>query len=170
MTAIDEYPWWLLPVNVIAWGIAHSATGYAAHRLPDRWCDRDNWLTRLRHPQRTERLCRLFGVQRWKDALPEAGALFAGGVSKKHLMGTTDESLRQFAGLTRRAEMAHWMAFLVSPIFALWNPLPIAVVMVVYGALINAPFIAIQRYNRVRVMRILSRRGGAGSGAALKRR
>jgi glycosyl-4,4'-diaponeurosporenoate acyltransferase len=167
---LDRYPWWLLPVNVIAWGIAHSVTGYAAHRLPDRWCDRDNWLTRLRDPQRTERRCRFFGVRRWKDALPEAGAFFAGGVSKKHLTGTTDESLRQFAGRTRRAEMAHWMAFLVSPVFVLWNPLPIAVVMVAYAAAINAPFIATQRYNRVRVLRILSRRGGAGSDPALNRR
>jgi len=30
--------------------------------------------------------------------------------------------------------------------------------MVAYGALVNAPFIAIQRYNRQRIQRILARR------------
>ena len=120
------HPWWLLPIDIVAWGIAHAATGYAAHRLPARMCDRDNRLTRIRHPDRTERRCRFFGVPRWKDSLPEAGAFFAGGVSKRHLTGTGNDALREFASLTRRAEMAHWMAFLVAPLFALWNPPSIA--------------------------------------------
>ncbi len=163
------HPWWLLPIDIVAWGIAHAATGYAAHRLPARMCDRDNRLTRIRHPDSTERRCRFFGVPRWKDSLPEAGAFFAGGVSKRHLTGTGNDALREFASLTRRAEMAHWMAFLVAPLFALWNPPSIALLMVVYGALVNAPFIAIQRYNRVRVRRILSRREAASAGPSPER-
>lgn len=155
---IAGHPWWLLPVDIGAWAVAHAGTGYVAHRLPQRVCERDNWLTRIRDPERTERRCRRFGVPRWKDALPESGAFFAGGVSKRHLRGSGSDALREFAALTRRAEMAHWMAFLVSPVFALWNPPWIAAVMVVYGAAVNAPFIAIQRYNRVRVRRILSLR------------
>lgn len=169
MISLGGHPWWLVPVNIVAWGVAHAATGYAAHRLPQRLCDRDNWLTRIRHPARTERRCRSFGVPRWKDSLPEAGALFEGGVSKRHLTGTGNGALREFAARTRRAEMAHWMAFLIAPVFALWNPPSIALLMVVYGALVNAPFIAIQRYNRVRVRRILSRRGAAGSRSSPER-
>ena len=166
MTSFAGHPWWLLPVDILAWGVAHAATGYVAHRLPQRVCERDNWLTRIRDPHRTERRCRLVGVPSWKDALPEAGAFFAGGVSKRHLTGTDDAALRDFAALTRRAEMAHWMAFLVSPVFALWNPWWIAALMVFYGALVNAPFIAIQRYNRVRLRRILSSRSSRGGASA----
>ena len=43
------------------------------------------------------------------------------------------------------------------PLFVLWNPPPVAVVMVVYGVAVNAPFIAIQRYNRLRASRVLAR-------------
>lgn len=165
MMQIGGQPWWLLPVNIGAWGIVHAATGYVAHRLPDEWCARDNWLTHIRQPARTERRCRFLGVPRWKDSLPEAGAVFAGGVSKRHLLGTSDEALLRFAALTRRAEMAHWMALLAAPLFAFWNPAWIALIMVVYGVLVNAPFIAIQRYNRARLLRILSRRGVSVTGS-----
>ena len=158
MTVLAAYPLWLLPANIVAWGLAHSLTGYAAHRLPEEWCRRDNVLTRIRKPERTERRYRRFGVRRWKDALPEAGAVFNGGVSKRHLVGTNTQGLIQFAAMTRRAEMAHWMAALVSPLFALWNPEWIAGVMVVYGVGVNAPFIAIQRYNRARLLRLVARR------------
>ena len=155
---LAAYPLWLLPANIVAWGLAHSLTGYAAHRLSEERCRRDNVLTRIRNPARTERRCRRFGVHRWKDALPEAGAVFAGGVSKRHLVGSSTAGLTQFASMTRRAEMAHWMAALVSPFFALWNPPWIAAVMVVYGVGVNTPFIAIQRYNRARLLRLIARR------------
>ena len=158
MTVLAASPFWLLPVNIVAWGLAHSLTGYAAHRLPEESCRRDNILTRIRNPERTERRCRRLGVHRWKDALPEAGAVFKGGVSKRRLVGTDTQGLNQFAAMTRRAEMAHWMAALVSPLFAVWNPAWIAAVMVAYGVGINTPFIAIQRYNRARLVRIVARR------------
>ncbi len=158
MTELVGYAWWLLPANVVAWGLAHSLTGYAAHRMPEEWCRRDNVLTRIRKPERTQRRCRRVGVHRWKDSLPEAGALFEGGVSKRHLVGTSTEALTRFSSMTRRAEMAHWMAALVSPLFAVWNPAWIAGVMVVYGVGVNAPFIAVQRYNRARLLRLIDRR------------
>ena len=167
MIVLAAYPLWLLPANIVAWGLAHSLTGYAAHRLPEESCRRDNVLTHIRKPERTECRCRRLGVHRWKDALPEAGAVFKGGVSKRHLVGTDTPGLIQFAAMTRRAEMAHWMAALVSPLFALWNPAWIAAVMVVYGVGIKAPFIAIQRYNRARMLRLIARRESRSEPSAL---
>lgn len=166
---LSEGTWWLLLANVAAWAFAHAATGYAAHRLPEAWCTRDGYLTRLRSPGRTERRCRLFRVSRWKDSMPEAGAFFAGGVSKKHLPGTSTAALVDFAALTRRAELGHWMALFCAPLFALWNPLHVVVLMVTYGVLVNAPFIAIQRYNRLRVARILTHRAGRHAPAVRRR-
>lgn len=162
MTTLPGEVWWLLLANVAAWAVAHAATGYVAHRLPEAWCRRDNQLTRIRRPDRTESRCRLFRVSSWKNSMPEAGAFFAGGVSKKHLPGTSTAALVHFAALTRRAELGHWMALFAGPVFALWNPLHVTIWMVVYGAAVNAPFIAIQRYNRVRLARILGKRESAG--------
>ncbi|MCU1393169.1 MAG: glycosyl-4,4-diaponeurosporenoate acyltransferase [Ilumatobacteraceae bacterium] len=161
---------WSHPVtvvaDVIAWGAIHAGTGYLAHRLPQRWCERDNAVFRIHRCERSGAAWRVLRVARWKDRLPEAGALFAGGVSKRSIPDTTDAGLRTFASLTRRAETAHWLAAVMSPVFVLWNPWWVAVIMVVYGFGVNAPFIAIQRYNRLRVVRVLDRRVSRSDSAA----
>ena len=147
----------LLIVDVAAWGAIHAGTGYLAHRLPESFCRRDTWITRLRRCERSGRIWRVLRVRRWKDRVPEAGAVFAGGVSKRHLPGSGEAGLQQFAAMTRRAEYGHWMCAAASPVFALWNPAWIAAVMVGYGVAVNAPFIAIQRYNRLRTEGPLAR-------------
>ena len=65
--------------------------------------------------------------------------------------------LQRFAIETRRAELGHWLAAAASPFFVLWNPPLAAALMLVYGFGVNLPFIAIQRYNRMRVERVLHR-------------
>ena len=152
-----ELSWWAtLTVNVAAWGLIHTATGYAAHRLPPRRLERDGWLLRIRRGE-VDRYRRL-GIRRWKDRLPEAGALFPGGISKRHV----GDALEVFVRETRRAELAHWWAMAGGPLSALWNPLAGVVLMVGYGVGVNAPFIVIQRYNRGRALRLLSRRTAHG--------
>ena len=147
----------LVAVDVVAWGVVHSVSGYLVHRVPARRFDTDTWLTRERRWERHGRRYLGVGIRRWKDRLPEAGALFAGGMSKRAIPARADGGLRRLALETRRAEWGHWLAMAPAPLFALWNPLPIAAVMVVYGVAVNAPFIAIQRYNRLRVTRTLGR-------------
>src|SRR3954462_11555723 len=73
-------------VDVAAWGAFHSATGYAAHRLDDSRLSREGWLLRARPFEAGGRGTRQGRrVHGWKDRLPEAGDLFRGGVSKRHL-------------------------------------------------------------------------------------
>ena len=152
----------LVLVDVVAWGAFHASTGYLVHRLPARRFERDTFLTR---PRRVERDGRLYvdrlRIKRWKGRLPEAGALFAGGFDKRHLHGATPDDLTAFARETRRAELGHWLAAACAPLFFLWNPAPVGVVMLAYAAVANGPCIAAQRYNRLRIVRIL--RGRTGS-------
>jgi len=146
-----------LVANVLGAAVVHTGTGYAAHRLPAARLQADGWLLRVRPFEPA--LYRWLRVPRWKDRLPEAGALFAGGISKRHL----PESIELFVRETRRAELAHWWAISASPVFALWNP-PIGVLlMVTYGIAVNAPFIVIQRHNRIRAQRLLRRRTARGA-------
>lgn len=152
-------PQWLtIVVDVIAWGLFHAATGYAAHRLGDRRLRRDGWLLR---PRRFEVgghwYRRRLRIHRWKDKLPEAGGLFQGGVSKAHLPGRDSAGLQLFVRETRRAELGHWWAMACAPLFVLWNPPLAAALLVGYGVLVNLPFIIIQRYNRVRTQALLER-------------
>ena len=160
----------LLVVDVGAWAVVHSVTGYAVHRLPVRRLDHDTWLFRARRFERDGRFYRdTLHIHRWKDALPEAGALFPGGMSKRHLPPSDRGGLERFAVETRRAELGHWLAAACGPLFALWNPAPIAAVMLIYGVAVNLPFIAIQRYNRLRVTRVRRSKGSRGTSSARTR-
>jgi glycosyl-4,4'-diaponeurosporenoate acyltransferase len=140
--------------------VVHSVTGYCVHRIPtgSPILARDGWWSR---PARWERDGRVYErrlrIKRWKDRVPEAGAWFAGGVSKRSLAGRDADGLARFVVETRRAELGHWAAAAASPLFALWNPPGVAAVMVAYGLAANLPFIAIQRYNRARLERLLGR-------------
>jgi glycosyl-4,4'-diaponeurosporenoate acyltransferase len=155
-------------VNVAAWAAIHALTGYAVHRLPVRALERDSWLLRLRPVEQDGRLyVDRLGIRRWKDRVPEAGALFPGGVSKRQL--PVDGGLARFAVETRRAELGHWLALAAAPMFGLWNTPPVTAVMVVYGAATNLPCIAIQRYNRIRVTRALRSRASRSDRAARAR-
>jgi glycosyl-4,4'-diaponeurosporenoate acyltransferase len=152
-----------LVANVLAWALFHAGSGYLVHRLPRRRLEHDGWLLRprsLEHGGRTYE--RRLHIRRWKDHLPEAGAVFAGGVSKRRLEGRHE--LDRFVAETRRAEYGHWLAMACGPLAALWNPPLGVLLMIAYGVLANAPFIAVQRYNRQRAQRVLNRvrRPGVG--------
>jgi glycosyl-4,4'-diaponeurosporenoate acyltransferase len=154
---VELSSWGLLLANVVGAAAVHTCTGYAVHRLPLARLQHDGWLLRPRSVERDGRLyAHRLHIQRWKDRVPEAGALFAGGVSKRHV--TRD--LGRFVAETRRAEYGHWLAVACTPVFALWNPPAGLFLMALYSVVVNAPFIAIQRYNRQRAQRVLARRAG----------
>ncbi|PKH40969.1 glycosyl-4,4'-diaponeurosporenoate acyltransferase [Nocardioides alpinus] len=152
-------PQWLtILVDILAWGVFHAATGYAAHRLGDRRLSRDGWLLRPRAFEADGRWYRRrLRIHRWKDRLPEAGALFDGGISKRELPSHDADGLEVFVRETRRAELAHWWAMCCSPLFLIWNPPLAAALLVAYGVLVNLPFIVIQRYNRARTRSLITR-------------
>lgn len=146
----------LVAVDVVAWGCFHASTGYLVHRLPAARFDHDTFLTRARRIEGDgSPYVRVLRIKRWKGWLPEAGALFRGGFDKKHLTGRDADHLETFVRETRRAEVGHWLAAACAPLFLLWNPWPVGIVMVAYAAVANGPCIAAQRYNRVRLLRIL---------------
>jgi glycosyl-4,4'-diaponeurosporenoate acyltransferase len=162
-----ELPWWAVAgANVVAWAAFHSTTGLAVHALPLTRLAHDGPLLRLRSWERDGAVYRRLRIHAWKDRLPEAGDLFRGGISKRHLPGATQPDLLRFAAETRRAERGHWLAMACGPLAVLWNPPLGAAAMIAYGVVVNAPFIAVQRYNRARVSRSL-RRLARSSGSAV---
>lgn len=162
MPVVDLPPWAAVTANVAWWAAVHAGTGLAAHRIPAARLQRDGPVLRLRRWERGGRAYeRVLRIKAWKDRLPEAGALFDGGVSKRHLPGPRRAGVEALAVETRRAERAHWWAMAGGPPAVLWNPPVGAVVMVAYGVLVNAPFVAVQRYNRARAVRVLERTSGS---------
>ena len=140
------------------WGVPPPTTGYLAHRLGPHRLARDGWVLGALPFEDARWYRRRLRIHRWKDRLPEAGALFDGGVSKRELGSLDDDGLEAFVRETRRAELGHWWAMACSPLFVLWNPPLASVLLVAYGVLVNRPFILLQRYNRLRIDALLARR------------
>jgi glycosyl-4,4'-diaponeurosporenoate acyltransferase len=151
-------PLQIVAVDAAVWAGWSAVVGYSAHRLPRARLAHDGPLTRLRPWERQGRVYERFGIRRWKDRVPELGAAFRGGVSKRALGGRGTATLAEFAAETRRAELVHWAIPLVTPVFALWNPPWLLGAMVAYAVVANLPCLVIQRYNRGRALRVVDRR------------
>jgi glycosyl-4,4'-diaponeurosporenoate acyltransferase len=145
-------------IDAGVWASWSALCGYVAHRLSPARLGRDTWLFRLRRFETGGRVYeRRLRIKRWKDRLPDAGAMFRGGVSKRQLAARDRDHLERFAAETRRAELAHWLILAAAPWFFLWNPWWLGLAMVGYGVVANVPCIAIQRYNRARLLRMIRR-------------
>lgn len=146
-------------INFLAWATIQTITGYLVHRMPSKAFQHDSWLSRERGWERGGRTYeRYLKVRRWKSFLPENGDFFAGGFNKKRLLDRSTEHLSAYAWETRRAELGHAMAVLCTPIFLLWNPLWAVRIMFVYAVAANVPCVVSQRYNRIRLLRVLANR------------
>jgi glycosyl-4,4'-diaponeurosporenoate acyltransferase len=145
-------------LDAAVWAAWSFVVGTAVSRAPLRVLAHDTWVTRSRRWERAGRCYERWGVRTWKDRVPEFGA-FGGGWSKRRLPGRGPVALQRFAAETRRAEYAHWAIAWIWPVFVLWNPPSLVAAMLAYAFLANVPCIAIQRYNRLRVARILDRAG-----------
>ncbi len=145
-------------IDAGVWATWSAVCGYVAHRIPASRLSRDRGLFRIRRFEAGGRFYeRWLRIKRWKDRLPEAGALFRGGVSKRRVGGTDREHLESFAVETRRAELTHWLILAAGPWFLLWNPWWLGLAMVGYAIVANVPCLAIQRYNRARLLRMIPR-------------
>jgi glycosyl-4,4'-diaponeurosporenoate acyltransferase len=156
---IVELPTWAMVVlNVAVWGAWSALAGYIAHRRRLHAFAADSWLYRERSwEQGGAYYERALRIKRWKDRLPEAGALFPGGFAKRSVRTRERDRLERFAAETRRAEWTHWLILAAAPVFVVWNWWWVELVMVVYAVGANVPCLVVQRYNRFRIQALLAR-------------
>ncbi|MBN1225910.1 MAG: glycosyl-4,4'-diaponeurosporenoate acyltransferase [Deltaproteobacteria bacterium] len=142
-------------IDVAAWFVVHMGVSYMMSRQPLTSFDTNSWLYRGRNWERNGRFYeRFFRVKSWKKRLPDGAALFRKGFEKRRLKEKNKDYLDSFMKETCRAELNHWIVFLSSPLFFIWNLWWVGIVMIVYAALANMPCILTQRYNRIRLHRI----------------
>ena len=145
-------------LDIAVWLIIHIGVSYLIIHVPLGSFDAGFWLYKERKWERDGKIyARIFRLKKWKKRLPDGAALFRKGFRKKHLKEVDDVYLGDFIRETCRAEFAHWVMFFVSPVFFIWNPWHVGIVMIVYALLANLPCIIIQRYNRIRLRRVYSR-------------
>jgi glycosyl-4,4'-diaponeurosporenoate acyltransferase len=76
---------------------------------------------------------------------------------KKHLGEKNEPYFNSFLTETCRAELTHWIIMLFAPLFFLWNKPGVGLIMVFYALIENLPLILAQRYNRIRLKRVLEK-------------
>jgi glycosyl-4,4'-diaponeurosporenoate acyltransferase len=149
---------WVITLNVLGWPLIQLTLAWLGTKLPGQSFHANSPLCR---PWKWERdgqfYEQVFAVHKWKDKLPDGGALFGGSFSKKHLPGRSIGELKSFLAETVRGEIVHWLAMLAAPLFFIFNPPWACWLMLVYAITANLPCIIAQRHNRLRVVRILSR-------------
>ncbi|MFO7974726.1 MAG: glycosyl-4,4'-diaponeurosporenoate acyltransferase [Candidatus Hydrogenedentota bacterium] len=152
---------WLIIVNVTAWPVIHMAAAWIGTQLPVDLFRTESWCYRERTWERRGRLYEtVFRVRRWKDRLPDGAAIFKKGFPKKRLKAGDPEYMARFARETCRGEVVHWGVLASSVFFFLWNPWWVGLIMVAYALFANVPCIIIQRYNRIRLMRLIDQTTG----------
>ena len=152
---------WLVVANVLGWLVIHLGVAWLVTQFPDRIFRPDDWLYRSRTWESGGRFYeKTFRIRAWKDLLPDGAALFRKGFRKRRLKTGSREYLELFVRETCRGEFAHWIVLSCSLLFFLWNPLWAGCAMVGYALVVNVPCIIAQRYNRIRLSRVVARRSG----------
>jgi len=150
---------WTTLLNALAWLVIQFGLAWTMTRIPAGQLNPHNTWARLWPWERSGRAYeKFFAIKRWKDSLPDAASWFPGGFAKASLRTRTPDFLGQFLRETWRGELTHWLALLALPLFAIWNPGWGVVVNFAYAVAANLPCILVQRYNRGRFLRVLSRR------------
>ncbi|MDA8261925.1 MAG: hypothetical protein M0Z47_03740 [Actinomycetota bacterium] len=141
------------------WAASSFAVGRVAHRLDPEGLQRMGGVTKLLRIEEGGRVYeRLLRIRSWKGRLPEAGDIFEGGFNKKRLSSLSAGTLARYMAETKRAELTH-MALLPLALAPLaWAHGWVRAVVVAYSLAANLPFIAVQRYNRARLVRLGEKR------------
>lgn len=145
---------WIVLLNALGWPVIQMGLAVGFTRMPTSWFDPPQafgWENRGAVYEK------YFGIRRWKDRLPDAARWFGGGFAKGHLAGAEKMYLERFIRETWRGELCHWSAMVFTPLFFVWNPWWGNGVIVIYVLAANFPCILAQRYNRIRIRRLLAK-------------
>ena len=143
-------------IDIAAWFVIHMGVSYLMTRQPLTSFNVNSWLYRKRQWERNGKFYeKFFRLKSWKRRLPDGAAIFKHGFEKKRLKETSNDYLDSFLRDTCRAELTHWIIFLFGPLFLIWNLLWVGIVMILYATVVNMPCVITQRYNRIRLQRIV---------------
>jgi glycosyl-4,4'-diaponeurosporenoate acyltransferase len=153
----------VIALNIVGWPVIQLGVAWLFTRMPVEWFTPPPARAWEGKGQVYEAW---FAIKHWKDRLPDGARWFGGGFAKGALAKTDPDYLRQFVRETWRGELCHWSALGFAPIFFLWNPWWADLIMLAYALGANMPCIFAQRYNRIRLQRLLDRKAAHASQTA----
>jgi glycosyl-4,4'-diaponeurosporenoate acyltransferase len=147
---------WMLTLDFIAWLVINLSTAGVISKLRSRSFDPETRLFKERKWEKQSRLYeRLLKIKKWKSWLPDGAEVSRRAFKKKHLQTSDSAYIQVFIRETCRAEILHWIIFIFGFVFFIWNPWYVGIIMIVYAGITNLPCILTQRYNRIRLKRLL---------------
>lgn len=149
----------IILIDIAVWIFLHLSIGYVTSRIPIRRFNPDSILFRPKPwEQDGEIYQKYFRVRSWKKFLFSGAAFYRDAYEIKNLKSTDLENLYLWRLESCRAEFCHIAMIPPGFLFFLWNPEPIAWMMVAYAFMNNFVPIIAQRYNRPRVTKIIHAR------------
>jgi glycosyl-4,4'-diaponeurosporenoate acyltransferase len=150
---------WLLIIDILVWLVINLSVAGIISRLQSESFNPKTWLYKERNWEKKSRFYeRSLKIKRWKGWLPDGAEVSRKAFKKKHLQAADSAYIRLFILETCRAEILHWIIFVFGFIFFIWNPWYVSIIMIFYAAVTNLPCILTQRYNRIRLKRLLAAR------------
>ncbi len=96
-------------------------------------------------------------IHLWKDLIPQFSKMFHFGYKKDKIPVRDLPHYEMFVIETIRAEITHMLLIVFSPLYYNQFPSGWATFAVTASVIANLPCIAIQRYNRIRISKIIAR-------------
>jgi glycosyl-4,4'-diaponeurosporenoate acyltransferase len=150
---------WMLFFDIVAWLVINLSVAAVLSRLRPASFDPRTWLFKERLWEKQAALYpHLFKIKKWKARLPDGAEVSRTAFKKKHLQTADSAYIRIFILETCRAELLHWLIFLFGFVFFIWNPWYVGLIMIVYASITNLPCVLTQRYNRIRLNKLLTAR------------
>lgn len=143
----------------VLWPLLQLGAMEITYRLPRSFYTVDNRIFKPRSFERQGRFYEsVFKVKSWKHLLPDGARYFKRGYKKKELNDFSTGNLEVFVMETCRAELTHILGALPFGLFGFFIEPGGVFLMFIYAIAVNLPCLIIQRYNRLRLLRVLSKR------------
>ena len=144
-----------LLINFSVWLVIHVIVSRSIAIIRPNSFNPRSWLCKKRSWENNGRIYQVFfKIKKWKGFLPDGAAVYKNGFQKKRLANPDSTYINRFIQETCRAEVTHWVIFLFSVTFFIWNKWWIGLIMIACIFVVNIPCIVTQRYNRIRLQRI----------------
>ena len=124
--------------------------------LPRRWFNPDNKLFAERKWENGGRIYNRLHISKWKSKLPDMSKYIKSMIAKRLYGKETTDDIRKLIAETCVAEAAHLVLMAMSlGMIAIWQDIGGVICCFCY-AIGNLPYIIIQRYNRPRLVRMMT--------------
>ena len=147
----------IILLDIFGWLVIHLGVASFMFKLNEKSFNPNSWLFRTRKWEYKGSIYQRFlRIKIWKEKLPDGASLFTNTFGKKHLGPHEITHYEAFVIETCRGELTHWIVIGFAPVFFIWNWWWACIIMVVYAFAANMPCVIAQRYNRIRLLMILS--------------